>query len=293
MARKVLCFGSLNYDNVYEVNNIVCPGETIKSQGMKIFCGGKGLNQAIALSKAGAKVFVAGMVGSDGERLINEARKNRIDVSLIRQKDCESGHAIIQVDQNGQNSIIVHGGANQAITEEYIDEVLGEFSKGDLIVLQNEINFLNTIINKAHSMGMVVALNPSPVDDNILGCDIGKVDILILNEVEAEQMTGKQGYAAMLEGISAKHSGMKVVLTLGEQGSIYTDGKVEIRQGCYPSLVADTTAAGDTFTGFFLNSAVVEGKDVSYAMDIASRAASIAVSRKGAADSIPTADEMS
>ena len=147
---KILDFGSLNYDYVYGVEHMVAPGETISSLDMEIFCGGKGLNQAIAAARAGAEVFMAGMVGKDGQLFMDICKENGIDSSFIRQVPGKSGHAIIQLDQNGQNSILLYGGSNRQMTKEYVDEVLNNFEKGDLLLLQNEINLLSYIIDKAY-----------------------------------------------------------------------------------------------------------------------------------------------
>lgn len=288
MSSKVVCFGSFNYDNVYSVNNIVKPGETTNSKSMEQFCGGKGLNQAIALSRAGVDTYMAGLVGLDGDALVNKAKENNIDISMVTQIEGKSGHAVIQIDKRGQNSILLYGGANQKISKEYVLKVLSEIESGDLLVLQNEISMLPYIIDKASEKGIFIVLNPSPFNEKIGECDINKVDILILNEIEGAELSGKSEYKDIINELYRLYPNSKIVLTLGAEGSMYIDKNSFIYQECIPSEVVDTTAAGDTFTGYFLASLLFRRETPQQAMKIASLAASIAVSKKGASDSIPS-----
>lgn len=292
MNKKVICLGSLNYDNVYTVENIVKSGETISSSDINVFCGGKGLNQAIALSKAGAYTHMAGLIGKDGTLLKNKALDNNIDVSLLESINCKSGHAIIQLDANGQNSIILYGGANQEINVDYINKVLDTTKPNDILVLQNEINMLPTIIEQAYLKNLTIVLNPSPYNNTIKKCDLNKVDILILNEIEGESLTGKHIYKDVINNIHKTYPNMKVVLTLGAKGSMYIDKDTCIEQESIKTEVVDTTGAGDTYTGYFIKSFLVDEKTIRESMRIASKAASIAVSRNGASNSIPNKEEI-
>ena len=288
---KVLNFGSLNIDYVYSVDHIMREGETQACTKMERFCGGKGMNQSIALAKAGVGVFHAGMVGADGEWLLEMCQKSGVDTRYIRKTDGKSGHTIIQVDKNAQNCILLYGGANREITEEYIDEVLNEFEKGDIILLQNEVNLLDKIIEKAYEKEMIIILNPSPMDEAIKKCDLHKVTILLLNEIEGEQITGVTEPEKILDKLNALYPDMKVVLTLGGNGSVYQEKKKRCKQEIFPVKPVDTTAAGDTFTGYFIAS-ILEGMPVEKGMQMAAKAASIAVSRKGAAVSVPYRKEV-
>ena len=288
---KVLNFGSLNIDYVYSVDHMVQEGETISSRKREVFPGGKGLNQSIALARAGVPVFHAGAVGSDGEMLLELCRENGVHTEYIRKVEGPNGHTIIQVDKNGQNCILLFGGSNQAQIEEQIDQVLEHFEAGDLILLQNEINLLDVIIEKAYARGLQIVLNPSPFDEKLKACDMKKVSWFLLNEVEAEQMTGETEISRMPAALAAACPDARFVLTLGSRGSVYTDGKTEYRQDIYPVKAVDTTAAGDTFTGFFIAS-VIAGREIPEALRIASKASSIAVSRPGASSSIPRMEEV-
>ena len=288
---KILDFGSLNYDYVYGVEHMVAPGETISSLDMEIFCGGKGLNQAIAAARAGAEVFMAGMVGKDGQLFMDICKENGIDSSFIRQVPGKSGHAIIQLDQNGQISILLYGGSNRQMTKEYVDEVLNNFEKGDLLLLQNEINLLSYIIDKAYEKGMRILLNPSPYDEKLAACDLTKVSVFLINEIEGEQMAGEKEPDKILDALTEKYPEAEIMLTLGSKGSVYCRMGERYKQDIYKVKAVDTTAAGDTFTGYFAAS-LLKGMPIEETLKKCAKASAVAVSRKGAADSIPREEEV-
>ena len=288
---KILNFGSLNIDMVYDVDNFVRPGETISSLKMEKFAGGKGLNQSIALSKAGADVYHAGMIGNDGEFLKEILKENNVDTTYLKSVDGPSGHAIIQVDKNGHNCILLYSGSNSMINEEFVDNVWENFDKGDLILLQNEISCLAYIIDKAHEKGLTIALNPSPMNEIIRNCNLGFVDYFILNEVEAELLTSEKNIDSMIKKLNDLFPSAKIVLTLGEQGSIYSFNDILLKQDVFKVEAVDTTAAGDTFTGFFLSS-ICNGISPKEALKISSKASSMAVCIKGAGNSIPKLNDV-
>ena len=288
---KVLNYGSLNVDYVYSLDHIVQGGETILSSKMEVFCGGKGLNQSIALARAGVPVYHAGLVGEEGSILLDACRESGVDTSYVRQLDCKGGHTIIQVDAKGQNCIILYGGTNQMQTKEYIDEVLSNFGKDDFLILQNEVNLLDYIIDRGHDRGMKIVLNPSPFDEKLMACDLSKVYLFLLNEIEGEQFTGFSDVDQILTALAGKFPEARFVLTLGSEGALYYDGKEKIFQDIFPVKAVDTTAAGDTFTGFFI-AALLEGTSIKEALRFAARASAIAVSRPGAAPSIPCIEEV-
>lgn len=288
---KILNFGSLNYDYVYTVDHIVTPGETTASSSMETFCGGKGLNQSVALAKAGAAVWHAGMVGQEGETLLSMCRENGVDASLIQTVPGKSGHTVIQVDKAGQNCILLYGGSNRQLTPEYREEVFSHFETGDMLLLQNEVNDVHELIELGFAKGMRVVLNPSPFDDAMTKCDFQKVSILLVNEVEGRQITGHSDPGEILDTLLERYPHMAVVLTLGKQGVIYRDQNETASHGIYDVPVVDTTAAGDTFTGYFL-AGILRDESVSQALELASKASSIAVGRPGAAPSIPLLEEV-
>ena len=288
---KVLNFGSLNYDYVYEVDHMMRAGETQSSKSRQVFLGGKGFNQSVALAKAGVPVFHAGAIGNDSEMFLNACHEYGVNTSYIQLLDEPSGHTVIQIDKNAQNCILLYGGANQRISKEFIVKVLADFASGDVIILQNEISNLSFIIEQAYQKGMQIIFNPSPYNEIIDECDLSKVSIFLLNEIEGEMMTGLTEPKAILVEMRDKFPTAKVVLTLGEKGVIYQDGKEVIEQGIFPVKAVDTTAAGDTFTGYFV-AGLLAGEPIKEVLQRASKASSIAVSRKGAADSIPVKDEV-
>lgn len=288
---KILNFGSCNIDYVYSLDHIVAAGETETSGAMNIFPGGKGLNQSIALARAGAKVRHAGCVGADGSMLLDILKENGVDISDIKRTDGKNGHAIIQVSRDGENSIFLYPGSNVMITEEYVCHVLEDFSEGDIILLQNEINELEYIVEKAFEKGMCIVLNPSPCNEKIRDIDFNMLSYLILNELEAENVSGANDAAQCFKYFAENYPGLKVVLTLGKKGSRFFGGGEELYQPSFAVETVDTTAAGDTFTGYFIAS-VAEGKSVAEALRLASAASAIAVSRHGAAPSIPYKNEV-
>lgn len=290
---KVLNYGSLNIDNVYSVEHFVRGGETLSSSKMEIFSGGKGLNQSIALSKSGVEVWHAGAVGeSDGEFLLRQLEEAGVNVSLVAHTAGKTGHAIIQRDMEGQNCILLYGGANQEITKEQVDQAMSYFEEGDFLVLQNEINEIGYIMEKAHEKGMKIVLNPSPMDEKIGTYPLEYVDYFLLNEIEARDICKENGSGEeLIRKLSQKFPGAKIVLTLGGDGSMYKDGDEILTQPIYKVPVVDTTAAGDTFTGFFIGG-LMRGEKPEEALDHAAKAAAIAVSRAGAAPSIPDRSEL-
>ena len=178
---KILNFGSANIDYVYSLDHIVMGGETISSKELNIFPGGKGLNQSIALARAGVKAYHAGCIGLDGQLLIDTFESDGVDLKYVRRVEEKSGHAIIQVSRDGENSIVLYAGSNHKITKEHIDDVLSDFDKGDIILLQNEISNLEYVIEKASEKGMFIIFNCSPINDNIFSIDYSRINCVILN----------------------------------------------------------------------------------------------------------------
>lgn len=291
---KILSFGSLNVDLVYKVPHVVAKGETLSSTEVNTYPGGKGLNQSIALGKAGAEVYHAGAIGEDGRFLVDCLQAAGVNTKFVKVlPDMKSGHAVIQNTEDGDNCIILFGGANQAITKEQVDEVLAEFEGGDYLILQNEINELNYIVEQAHEKGMQIVLNPSPMNEKITNLPLEYVNYFLLNEIEAGQILGRkvEDPEEIIAALAEKFPHAKVVLTLGGDGSMFSDGTRKVSQGIYKVKAVDTTAAGDTFTGYFI-AGEAKGEAVEVSMDMAAKAAAITVSRPGAGVAIPTLEEV-
>lgn len=289
---RILNLGSMNLDYVYSVEHIVTGGETISAFSRQEYCGGKGLNQSIALARAGAQVFHAGHIGPEGQSLRVCLHDSNVDVSLVNTVPSPTGHAIIQVDEQGQNSIIVFGGANQTITNTDVDQMLAKFESGDILLLQNETSCRDYAIFAASQKGLLVALNPSPIDSSLINSNVLQyVYWFILNEVEGQSLTGERTPECICKALREKHPKCRVMLTLGSKGSIYYDGTQFITQPAFVVNAVDTTAAGDTFTGYFL-AGIAAGLPIAACLERASKASAIAVSKPGASVSIPTQAEL-
>ena len=252
------------------------------------------MNQSIALGKAGAEVYHAGAIGEDGRFLVKCLEDAGVDTKYVKiLQDVQSGHAIIQNTDDGDNCILLYGGANQLITKEQVDETLAAFEAGDYLILQNEINELKYIVEQAHAKGMQIVLNPSPMNEVITELPLEYVNYFLLNEIEAGQVLGRpvENPDEIMAGLAERFPHAKVVLTLGGDGSMFFDGTRKVAQGIYKVKAVDTTAAGDTFTGYFI-AGEAKGQAVEVSMDMAAKAAAITVSRPGAGVAIPTLDEV-
>lgn len=288
---KLLDFGSLNIDHTYQLPHLVRPGETLASDSYHKSEGGKGFNQAVALAKAGQEVYLAGAIGQDGLFLRDYLQELGVHTEHLCVLDAPTGHAMIQLDTEGQNCIILFGGTNGMITEAMIDEVLADFGAGDYLLLQNEISHVDSIICAAHAKGMHIILNPSPMSPELLTWPLELVEWFILNEIEGADITGKTQPEEMLDELLRRYPACHVVLTLGERGSVYADATQRMDQSIVSAHTVDTTAAGDTFTGYFIH-ALLQGEVIQQALKTAACASAITVSRPGAGRSIPAAEEV-
>lgn len=288
---KILNFGSINIDNVLRVGEFVRPGETIVAQSMEYFPGGKGLNQSVALAQAGAEVYHAGKVGSDGGWLLDLMEHAGVHTEFVGKTGSATGKAIIQVNHAGQNCIVVYHGANGEISKQEIDTTLQHFGSGDVLLLQNEISNILYLIDKTFEQGMRIAWNPSPFVPEMKSYPMEKISCFLLNEIEGYGLTGEKDPEKITQVLLRRNPEAKVVLTLGKGGVLYCDANHSFRHGIYQVPVVDTTGAGDTFTGFFL-AGITGGESIEEALRLASVASSLEVSRKGAASAIPTMQEV-
>ncbi|MBR2044312.1 MAG: helix-turn-helix domain-containing protein [Clostridia bacterium] len=288
---KILNFGSCNIDYVYSLDHIVVPGETLSSNSLELFPGGKGLNQSIAAARAGASVFHAGCIGADGEMLRTVLNDSGVDTSFLYSIDCKNGHAIIQVSTRGENSIFLYPGSNALISREIIDKVFESFCSEDIVLLQNETSNVPYIIDKAYEKGMKIAFNPAPFSEALKSIDFNKLTYLILNETEAMGFTGCVEVEESIAYINSRYKNLTVILTLGKDGCVYIKNSLVKRQPAYNVKVKDTTAAGDAFIGYFL-AGVCKNQKCEKILKTASAASAITVSKMGAAPSIPCIEEV-
>ena len=287
----ILNFGSLNIDHVYRVDTFVLPGETKHTKSYAIHSGGKGLNQSIAAARAGSQVFHAGIAGRDGGFLVEMLQTAGVNTSLMQSSPEVSGHAIIQVADSGQNCILLYGGTNQMLTEDYVDRTLDEFGNEGFVLLQNETNLVGAIIEKAARKGLKVALNAAPYSEAVNTYPINQLDWLIVNEVEGAGIVGGAADESLLQRLAERFPQAGILLTLGSRGAqCFRDGHYASICSCKVQAV-DTTAAGDTFSGYFL-SGVMQGLSLAETLRLATVASALCIQRPGAANSIPTRAEV-
>ncbi|MGI9570564.1 MAG: ribokinase [Desulfobulbia bacterium] len=288
---KIINFGSLNIDRVYQVERLVRPGETITSRHYQEFAGGKGLNQSIALARGGVEVSHAGKIGTDGSFLVEFLAESGVDVSLVFTGHGQTGHAIIQVDVNGENSIVLFAGENRTLTIEEVGSVIDRAEIGDYLLLQNEINFIEEIIKLGSAKGLNIVFNPAPITPDVLTLPLDQIKWLIVNEVEGKAIAGKSEPSQIMDEIVERYPTLSLVLTLGGRGVHYGDSQSRYFVPAEEVEPIDTTAAGDTFIGYFI-AEIVRGSPVVESLITANKAASLCVTRPGAADSIPRLSEL-
>lgn len=297
-AARLLVFGSLNIDYVYQVPHFVQPGETLHSSSRQVFAGGKGLNQGVALAQGGGAVYFLGAVGhSDGALLLDTLKRHGIALDFVKERqEIPSGHTFIQVDASGQNCILLYGGANQSHTKEEIDACLGHFGAGDYLIMQNETNEAAYAMEQAAKRGLKVCINASPLDATLLAMPLEHCAFIIVNEIEGAALahtSAEEDPDVILTGLKERFPQSSILLTLGSHGAIMAmkGDNAAIRCPAYKMKAVDTTAAGDTFLGFFVSS-LAAGVEPAEALQRATAASAIAVTRKGATPSIPNLDEV-
>ncbi|HCG96527.1 MAG TPA: ribokinase, partial [Erysipelotrichaceae bacterium] len=270
---KVLCFGSMNIDESYLMDHFVRPGETQSALTCTRSLGGKGFNQALAIAKAGGEVIMAGCIGSDGYAFKEALEQYDCTTQFIKEVNQPTGHAFIQV-ADGENAIVLNSGANYAIDDAFIDEVLSVMHAGDMILLQNEINAIDKIIKKAHERKLKIILNAAPMSEAVNHYPLEYIDLLIVNVSEAQQLAKcmTSNLEELMEALENKFSNHDILLTVGKQGSYYLSEGKRKYVGAFACHVVDTTGAGDTYIGYFL-ACIMANKSIEEAMQIASFAA--------------------
>jgi ribokinase len=292
VCMPIFNFGSTNIDIIFKVDHIVLPGETISSSSLTRSTGGKGANQSVGASHAGeAKVYHVGKIGPDGTFIRSILEEKKVDTTFLREGTTPTGQALIQVSKQGQNSIVLYGGGNKEFTHQEIEETLTHAEEGDWVLLQNEINELDTIIRKCKAKGMHICFNPAPFDDSVTSLPLELLDVLVLNEVEAEGLTSTKDPYTSIDILTKKYKKCQILITLGKYGVMHKEGDSPITTfGIWDVPVIDTTAAGDCFIGTYI--ARISLRDnVEDALKKASAASSVTVMREGAIPSIPSPDE--
>ena len=291
MKSKIINFGSINIDHVYRVPHLVKPGETLSSLDLVTGLGGKGANQSVAIARAGVSVAHVGRVFKGDRWAVALLASTGVDTDNIALIEGASGHAIIQVDDQGENAIVLHGGANQSFSIADIESALNHNQQARYLLMQNETNLLAEAFELAQAKGIKIVLNPAPMTDNIKDLPLAKLDTLIVNRGEAEALCGAADIDQMTQQMAALAPQTRVVVTLGGDGAMLL-ANGEVTHINSPSVdVVDTTGAGDTFVGYFL-AGVAEGMNDHDALQRACLAGSIAVTRQGAITAIPDRSEV-
>ena len=287
----VINFGSINIDHVYSVDHFVRPGETIASSNYQQLLGGKGANQSIALAQAGADVKHVGSIHESDASFKQTLIKHGVDCRYVRCHDVPSGHAIIQVTPGGENAIVLFGGANLTLTPDTVKKSLLDTSDMDWVLTQNETSCIDEVLKQAKEKGLRVAFNPAPMSESVKSLPLDCVDLLIVNETEAAALTGAEALDDIIEVFQQQWTHAEVLITLGKDGVLMITEQGIEKVSAFTVEAVDTTAAGDTFIGYFL-SAYSNHTAAKDALVRGCAASAIAVTRKGAAQSIPTEEEV-
>lgn len=292
--KKICVIGSLNMDLVVNVDEMPKKGQTLIGENFKEVPGGKGANQAVAIAKLGGDVSMIGKVGNDGfgQTLINALKADNVKTDYIQIENCSSGVAMITVDKNAENSIVVAPGANFRVLREDIDKCIDSIKQSDIVVVQLEtpLDTIKYALQESKQLDKYTILNPAPavkLEEDI----IKNVDLLTPNETELEILSGVkiENEEDIIKAAQVMiHKGVKqLIVTLGSKGSLYIDkDNVKFKES-YKVDAIDTTAAGDSYTGA-LSVALSQDKDIQEAMDFASKVGALCVMKEGAQTSLPT-----
>lgn len=274
--------GSINADIVYSMPHLPQAGETLSAQSLARFLGGKGANMSVAAARAAAHVCHIGAVGADGAWAVERLLEYGVDTRFITQVDPDTGHAIIAVDPQGENQIILYPGANQAISEDQIGLALSQAQAGDWLLMQNETSGQTRAAEIGSELGLRIAYAAAPFSSGAVQQVLPHTDLLILNEVEAAQLSEAMGMPAVALGVK------DVIITRGAAGCDWYSSETQAQHhfDAVSVVPVDTTGAGDTFTGYVV-AGLDRGMPMSQAIHLALQAAALMVTRHGTADVIP------
>ena len=299
MTQTIVVVGSVNMDLMLRCPTLPRPGETVLGHAFRTEPGGKGANQAVAAARLGARVAFVGCIGDDdfGARAIAGLRTEGVDLThLSVVNNCTTGVAMVQVDDSGQNSIVLDPGANSALTLTQVDAAARLIAQAGLLICQLEtpLSAVQRAIEIAHAAGVPVLLNPAPARP-LPAALLGQVDLLVPNEGEASLLTGlavrgQSGAAKAATQLLGSGCGI-VIVTLGAEGLVWADAKGSHYRPAQKVTALDSTGAGDTFIGA-LAAARAQGQDLDSAIDFAQRAAAFSVQRRGAQASMPTRGDL-
>ncbi len=283
---SIFNLGSINVDYIYTLPHLLVAGETLASTSFSAALGGKGANQSIALARAGADVRHAGQLHEADTAWLGGLREAGVDCSHILAADISSGHAVVAVDeQTAENQIILSPGSNQALPTEMIAPFLASAKPGDWALAQNEVNLTEAFLRAAKQKALHICYSAAPFVAEITTGLLPIVDLLIVNHLEAEELTRFTGKSIDQHGI--RH----VIITHGAKGASYRGEAAAFDLPAVPVKAIDTTGAGDTYLGYVL-AVLDEGQTIEQAMQIAATASALQVTRQGASAAIPTRAEV-
>ncbi|MGV6840333.1 MAG: ribokinase [Planktomarina sp.] len=278
--------GSINVDHFYSVPRIPHPGETLASTAYDVGLGGKGVNQSVAIAKAGGRVCHIGAVGPGGAPWLDRLNALGVGIDAVFHTDTPTGHAIITVAADGENVITLFAGANQVIPKAHIQNALADMAQDDWLLFQNETNGQADAIECAKSKGAKIAYAAAPFEADRALSLLPQIDLLSMNEGEATELAKSLGVSDF-----ADIPVPMLLVTFGAKGARLYRGPDVIEIQGLKAKVVDTTGAGDTFFGYFMAS-IDQGVDFKAALDLANKAAALKVTRPGTADAIPSLDEV-
>lgn len=296
--KRICVIGSLNMDLVVKVETMPKGGQTLIGSNFKEVPGGKGANQAVAMARLGANVSMIGKVGDDsfGQTMINALKNDNVDTRYINIEKGPTGVALITVDKNAENSIVVAPGANYKVDKSYIDKNLDAIKNSDIVVVQLEtpLETIKYVLKRAKEFNKYTILNPAPavkLEDEL----IENVDLLTPNETELEIISGieinSEEDILKAAKIMIEKGVKELIVTLGSKGSLYINKEKSMFKKAYKVEAVDTTAAGDSYTGA-LSVAFANDKHVEEAMDFASKVGALSVMKEGAQSSLPTLNDV-
>jgi ribokinase len=291
---KIFNFGSINIDHVYQVPHLVRPGETLGASHYQQVLGGKGANQSIALAKANCDVLHVGAIAQRDQVLLEQLDQAGVNTAHIALLTTATGHAIIQVDAQAENAIVLFPGANHGLTCEQVNQVLDDATTQDWVLLQNETNQIDTIIQAAKQRDLTLIYNPAPMNRSLVEKQLTHIDILIVNEGEAKDLAGVDQIAQAQQFLQQKYPQLTIILTLGAQGVRYLPAghpEQNIQVSAFKVDAIDTTAAGDTFIGYCLAGFAAK-LPIEQVLTQACAASAICVTRPGASSAIPDHGEV-
>lgn len=273
-------FGSINADYIYQVPHLPVPGETLAATALTRELGGKGANQSVAASRAGAQVIHVGAVGPDGAWAISELEGHGVDCTHVTMLDSTTGHAIINVDTSGENAIVIFPGANQEQSLTDVESAFVVAGQGDFLLLQNETNLQADVAKLARSKDMTVVYSAAPFSPDSVRAVLPYVDILVMNSVEFSQLT------EVLGDTISDLPAMVQIVTKGSAGVDWIENETTRHVPAPQVKPVDTTGAGDCFAGYVV-AGLAEGISPEEALRLGTSAAALQIQRRGTAGAIP------